>query len=93
MDNPQARDLFNTYGASLPLFQSEEDKQAAGPQDTRILDTDFETVAMIKELLETRVRLAIMEDGGDVEYRGFSDEGFMKVKPTHRGHRYSSCEI
>ncbi|KAG1858653.1 hypothetical protein C8R48DRAFT_803345 [Suillus tomentosus] len=81
------------FSVSLPLFRSEEDKQAAGPQDTRILDTNSETEAMTKELPETRVRLAIMEGGGDVEYRGFSDEGFVKVKPTHRGHRHSSCEI
>ncbi|KAG8807244.1 hypothetical protein FRC17_004557 [Serendipita sp. 399] len=34
---------------------------------------------MIKELLETRVRPSIMEDGGDIEYRGFED-GTVKVK-------------
>lgn len=72
--------LMEHFSAGLPLFRSEEDKEAAGPQDTRILDTDSETVAMIKELLETRVRPAIMEDGGDIEYRGFNDEGFVKVK-------------
>jgi Fe-S cluster biogenesis protein NfuA len=35
---------------------------------------------MIKELLETRVRPAIMEDGGDIEYKGFSEEdGTVRV--------------
>ncbi|KAH0838669.1 scaffold protein Nfu/NifU N terminal-domain-containing protein [Lanmaoa asiatica] len=72
--------LMEHFSAGLPLFRSQEDRDAAGPQDTKILDTDSETVAMIKELLETRVRPAIMEDGGDIEYRGFSDEGFVKVK-------------
>ena len=72
--------LMEHFSAGLPLFRSQEDREAAGPQDTQILDTDSETVAMIKELLETRVRPAIMEDGGDIEYRGFSDEGFVKVK-------------
>ena len=28
---------------------------------------------MIKELLDTRVRPAIQEDGGDIEFRGFND--------------------
>ena len=37
-------------------------------------------VAMIKELLDTRVRPAIMEDGGDIEYRGFTDDGIVQVK-------------
>ncbi|KAH7908259.1 scaffold protein Nfu/NifU N terminal-domain-containing protein [Hygrophoropsis aurantiaca] len=72
--------LMEHFSAGLPLFRSQEDQDAAGPQDTKILDTDSETVAMIKELLETRVRPAIMEDGGDIEYRGFSDDGLVKVK-------------
>jgi len=64
-----------------PLFRSgEEDPSRAGPEDTRILETDSETVAMIKELLDTRVRPAIMEDGGDIEYRGFTDDGIVRIK-------------
>ncbi|KAH9947405.1 HIRA-interacting protein 5 [Amylocystis lapponica] len=72
--------LMEFFSSGQPLFRSEEDREAAGPQDTRILDTDSETVAMIKELLDTRVRPTIMEDGGDIEYRGFTDEGFVQVK-------------
>ena len=71
--------LMEFFSSGHALFRSEEEKQAAGPQDTRILETDSETVAMIKELLETRVRPSIMEDGGDIEYRGFED-GIVKVK-------------
>jgi NFU1 iron-sulfur cluster scaffold homolog, mitochondrial len=71
----------SSSGGSLPLFRSEEDREAtAGPLDTRILDTDSDTVAMIKELLDTRVRPAIMEDGGDIEYRGFTEDGIVQVK-------------
>lgn len=72
--------LMEHFSSGAPLFRSEEDRVNAGPQDTRILDTDSETVAMIKELLDTRVRPAIMEDGGDIEYRGFTDEGIVEVK-------------
>ncbi|KAI4139182.1 MAG: hypothetical protein LQ340_008018, partial [Diploschistes diacapsis] len=36
-------------------------------------DGDDEVVGMIKELLETRIRPAIQEDGGDIEFRGFKD--------------------
>ena len=42
-------------------------------------DNDSEVVAMIKELLETRIRPAIQEDGGDIEYRGFED-GMVLLK-------------
>lgn len=72
--------LMEAFTSNEPLFRSEEERDAAGPQDTRILDTDTETVAMIKELLDTRVRPAIMEDGGDIEYRGFGEDGIVKLK-------------
>ncbi|KAI0369958.1 HIRA-interacting protein 5 [Pilatotrama ljubarskyi] len=72
--------LMEHFSSGEPLFRSEEDRESAGPQDTRILETDSETVAMIKELLETRVRPAIMEDGGDIEYRGFTDDGIVQLK-------------
>ena len=34
---------------------------------------DAEIVAQIKELLETRVRPAVAQDGGDIVYRGYKD--------------------
>lgn len=36
-------------------------------------ENDDEVVGMIKELLETRIRPAIQEDGGDIDFRGFVD--------------------
>ncbi|KAL3901412.1 MAG: hypothetical protein SGCHY_000634 [Lobulomycetales sp.] len=48
--------------------------------DTKILPTDSETVAMIKELIETRIRPTIQEDGGDLEYCGLTPEGVVQVK-------------
>jgi Fe-S cluster biogenesis protein NfuA len=35
--------------------------------------SDAETVATIKELIETRVRPAVANDGGDITFRGFKD--------------------
>ncbi len=34
---------------------------------------DADTVATIKELIETRVRPAVANDGGDITFRGFKD--------------------
>ncbi|GAB0490660.1 hypothetical protein MMPV_001897 [Pyropia vietnamensis] len=45
----------------------------AGPADTAILDTDSEVVAMIKELLETRVKPAVAEDGGNIVFVGYDE--------------------
>jgi Fe-S cluster biogenesis protein NfuA len=42
-------------------------------------ENDSEVVGMIKELLETRVRPAIQEDGGDIEFRGF-ENGYVMLK-------------
>ena len=49
-----------------PLFN---DNSAPDASDTTILDTDSDIVAMIKELLETRIRPAVQEDGGDITYK------------------------
>lgn len=49
-------------------------------QDSLAYDeNDSEVVGMIKELLETRVRPAIQEDGGDIEFKGFED-GYVLLK-------------
>ena len=51
------------------------------PRDTEILDTDSEVVAMIKELIEVRIRPAVQEDGGDIFYRGFDEAtGLVQVE-------------
>ncbi|KEI38385.1 uncharacterized protein L969DRAFT_88825 [Mixia osmundae IAM 14324] len=73
--------LMEHFTAGTDLFRSgSAESQGLGPEDTRILPDDSETVAMIKELLDTRVRPAIQEDGGDIEYRGFiEDTGIVNV--------------
>ena len=59
---------------------------SAGAQDSSVEEdslaydeNDSEVVGMIKELLETRIRPAIQEDGGDIEFRGFED-GMVLLK-------------
>lgn len=42
-------------------------------------EDDSEAVGMIKELLETRIRPAIQEDGGDIDFRGF-ENGIVSLK-------------
>jgi Fe-S cluster biogenesis protein NfuA len=46
---------------------------AAEGSDEFFDDKDAETVATIKELIETRVRPAVANDGGDITFRGFKD--------------------
>jgi len=52
--------------------KSGESGQDSGEEDSLSYnENDSEVVGMIKELLETRIRPAIQEDGGDIEFRGF----------------------
>jgi Fe-S cluster biogenesis protein NfuA len=41
----------------------------------------MQVVAMVKELLETRIRPAVQEDGGDIVFRSWDpDTGVVKLK-------------
>ena len=50
----------------------------------RIESDDSDVVIQIKELLETRVRPAVAQDGGDIVYHGYAD-GIVSV------HLQGSC--
>ena len=57
-------------GAALLRSEGAAD---AGAGDEFFDAKDADTVATIKELLETRVRPAVENDGGDITFRGFKD--------------------
>jgi NFU1 iron-sulfur cluster scaffold homolog, mitochondrial len=42
------------------------------PKDTQILPDDDDVVVSIKELLDTRIRPTVQEDGGDIQYVSFA---------------------
>uniref|UniRef100_A0A3Q1F009 NFU1 iron-sulfur cluster scaffold homolog, mitochondrial n=1 Tax=Acanthochromis polyacanthus TaxID=80966 RepID=A0A3Q1F009_9TELE len=67
--------IMDFFASGLPIV-NEDSKPSA---DTAPSDDDDEVVAMIKELLDTRIRPTVQEDGGDVLYRGFED-GIVKLK-------------
>lgn len=77
---PEAFAIINEFMVSgQPTVNTVEDRageagQQGTEQDSLAYDeNDDEVVGMIKELLETRIRPAIQEDGGDIEFRGFQD--------------------
>ena len=75
--------LKNTIFSKILDFYAEDGPlilDKADVSDTTILDTDDEIVATIKELLETRIRPAVHDDGGDIFYEGFDHAtGIVKV--------------
>lgn len=58
--------LMDHLGSGMPLI-------AGADEDVATFDdpADADIVAQIRDLLETRVRPAVANDGGDIVYRGF----------------------
>ena len=59
--------IMEHYQSGQPVMQGEA--QAAGHADHE--GPDAEIVNQIKELLDTRVRPAVAQDGGDITFHGF----------------------
>jgi Fe-S cluster biogenesis protein NfuA len=58
--------------SGAPLINAES--AAADDGGDEFFDAaDADTVATIKELIETRVRPAVANDGGDITFKGFKD--------------------
>ncbi len=66
--------LLDHFSAELPLFKPGSAAEISVPPEEEVHDDpeDADIVAQIKELIETRVRPAVANDGGDIIYRGFN---------------------
>jgi Fe-S cluster biogenesis protein NfuA len=56
--------IMEHFTRALPLIEHPAEEEGDSGEDS-------EVVAQIKELIETRVRPAVAQDGGDIVYRGF----------------------
>lgn len=60
------------FGILMEHFSADRPVLLADPEDEpQHAEEDSEIVAQIKELLETRVRPAVAQDGGDIVFHGF----------------------
>ena len=64
--------IMEHFVSGAPVVRS-EDGAATPDSDEFFAPEDSETVATIKELIESRVRPAVANDGGDITFRGFKD--------------------
>ena len=73
--------LLDHFSADMPLFHAAnaagisvpgDDGDDAG-DDMPIDPADADIVDQIKELIETRIRPAVANDGGDIRFRGYAD--------------------
>ncbi len=64
--------MMNHYVSDLPVIRAagEPEMQAEGSDSD---GPDGEVIALIKQILDTRVRPAVAQDGGDIVFHGFHD--------------------
>ena len=67
--------IMEHYMSGAPLLAdgSAGNDEASDEEDEFFNEADADTVATIKDLIETRVRPAVANDGGDITFRGFKD--------------------
>jgi Fe-S cluster biogenesis protein NfuA len=63
--------IMEHFMSGAPLLR--EDAAGAEGAEEFFEQADAETVATIKDLIETRVRPAVANDGGDITFRGYKD--------------------
>jgi Fe-S cluster biogenesis protein NfuA len=62
--------IMEHFMSGMPVLHNEP----AGPRENEFFAAkDAETVATIKQLIETRVRPAVARDGGDITFQGYSE--------------------
>ncbi|RXZ30687.1 NifU family protein [Sphingomonas desiccabilis] len=88
--------LLDHFSAAMPLFRQGSAGFAVPPAESDIVDNpeDADIVAQIRELIETRVRPAVANDGGDIVYRGF-DKGkvYLQMQGACSGCPSSSATL
>lgn len=67
--------IMDFFASGLPIVS----KSAQTNSDTQVHEDDDEIVVMIKELLDTRIRPTVQEDGGDILFVGYED-GIVKLE-------------
>jgi len=74
--------LLEHFSANMPLLKAGSAAEISVPGDEGSFGddpADAEIVEQIRELIDTRVRPAVANDGGDIIYRGF-DKGTVYLK-------------
>lgn len=67
--------IMDFFSSNQPVLL---DEATLASSSSTINEDDDETTIMIKELLDTRIRPTVMEDGGDIRFVSF-DDGIVKL--------------
>lgn len=73
-------EVFSTLTDHLLSGEPVIDANAELALDVQFLEEDDEVISMIKELIFTRIRPAIQDDGGDIEFVDLKDDGTVIIR-------------
>ena len=65
--------IMEHFIAERPLMAAGFTGTASDAGEAEVAEEDAEVVAIIKQILDTRVRPAVAQDGGDIVFQGFED--------------------
>jgi Fe-S cluster biogenesis protein NfuA len=79
--------IMEQFMSGTPIMSSGAESQSEADESGEFYDKeDEEIVLTIKELLETRVRPAVAQDGGDITFRGYENGTvFLNMKGACAG--------
>lgn len=79
--------LLDHFAANMPLFKPARAGFAVPAEEVMTDDpADADIIDQIKDLIETRVRPAVANDGGDIIYRGFTQgKVYLKMQGACAG--------
>ena len=93
--------LLDHFSADMPLFRTGSAAGIAVPAESDAFSAegfddpeDADIISQIRELIETRVRPAVANDGGDIVYRGFQrGTVFLRMQGACAGCPSSSATL
>jgi Fe-S cluster biogenesis protein NfuA len=79
--------IMEHFMSGVPVMADGRENDTAADEGSEFFDEeDTEIVATIKELLDTRVRPAVAQDGGDITFRGYQNGTvFLNMKGACSG--------
>jgi Fe-S cluster biogenesis protein NfuA len=78
--------IMEHYLSGVPVLQDDSKPDEADSEGEFFDEEHTETVKTIKDLLDSRVRPAVAQDGGDITFKGFKDGiVFLNMKGSCAG--------
>ena len=71
--------IMEHYVSGKPLYHDDAQATSTASSSNTVNEDDDELTKQIKELIETRVRPAVAQDGGDIIFHSFED-GVVKLE-------------